>query len=191
MVYIVIFVVILFLPLYFNVYLYNSIKDKRFYFALYLFGFLKILDGFITKRAEGGFYIHYRKNKAIVIDNDLVKLIEGNSFNFFSLILIKYLYLSLDIGIKNPNLTIILMNLFTHYINLGKYIEYNYPYYKSNVNLNVFSVNKNYISIKIKLTFCLNIFCIVKALITNIISRGVKSAKKYAKTWKCNIKSNR
>ncbi len=182
MIYIVILFVILFLPLYFSVYLYNSIKDKRFYFAIYLFGFIKVIDGYVTKRNEGGIYIHVFSNKALVIDSDAIKLIEGSSFNFFSLILIKYLYLSLDIGIKNPNLTIILMNLFTYYINMGKYIEYNYPYYKSSVNLNVFNVNENYLSIKSKITFCLNIFCIVKALITNIISRGVKSAKKFSKT---------
>lgn len=181
MIFIAILIIIIFLPLYVSVYLYNNSKDKRIYFAIYLFNFIKILDGYTTPRKLGGIYIHLFKDKAYVLDLETIKRLEGGSINFASIITIKNLYFSLDFGIKNANLVSILIIIFTFYINLGNFIKYNYPYFKSNVNLNVLNTDKNYIASKLSLTFCFNIFCIVVKIITNIISRGVKSEKKYSK----------
>ena len=178
-----IFIIILFIPFYISVYLYHNDKDKRIYFAIYLFKFVKILDGYTTRRKLGGIYIHLFKDTAYVLDINTLKRLEGGSHNFISAITYKNLYFSLDFGIKNTNLVIILMNLFYHYINLGNFLKYNYPYFTSYVNLNVFNEEKNYISSKLSLTFCFNIFCILIKLITNIIRRGDKGAKKYAKAW--------
>ncbi len=182
MILLAIFIILIFFPLYFSVYLYNNYKDERIYFAVYLFNFIKIVDGYTTKRKAGGIYIHVFNNKAIVLDENAIKLIEGGSFNFLSAILIKSSYLSLDFGIKNAYLVGILLNLFYFYINLEKFLEYNYPYYKGYVNLNLYEKDINYISFKLSISFCFNIFCILLKLITNVIKKGVKSAKKFSKT---------
>ncbi|MBR2377420.1 MAG: hypothetical protein IKA85_06620 [Clostridia bacterium] len=182
MILLAIILIIIFLPLYISVYLYNNSKDKRIYFAIYLFNAIKLLDGYTTPRKLGGIYIHVFKDKAYVLDIETIKRLEGGSVNFFSAITPTNLYFSLDFGIKNANLVSLLLILFNTYINLGKFIKDKYPYFNSYANLNVYSIDKNYLSSKISLTFCFNIFCILVKIITNIISRGVKSEKKYFKT---------
>ena len=82
---------LLFIPFYISVYLYHNDKDKRIYFAIYLFKFVKILDGYTTRRKLGGIYIHLFKDKAYVLDINTLKRLEGGSHNFISAITYKNL----------------------------------------------------------------------------------------------------
>ena len=58
---------ILILPFILTFYGYLSVKGKRLYFALYLFGKIKLVSGYLKRRDKGGFYIHLSENLAIII----------------------------------------------------------------------------------------------------------------------------
>ena len=186
MVFLAIFVTIIFLPIYISVYLYYDNKGKRLYFAIYLFNFVKILDGYVNRRKNGGVYVHVTETKAYVIDSELIKQLEGGSINVFPTLTLKNLTITLDIGNKNGQIVSILFVIFSLIIKCGRVIEHELPYLNLVTNLNIHDVNENFLALKSKTVICFNLFCILIKIFANLIKRGKQSAKKFAKTWKRN-----
>ena len=179
MVLLLVIIIILFLPIFLSVYLYYEGLDKRLYFAIYLFSFIKILDGYIKIRKLGGFYIHVTEEKAIILDYKSILNFEKGSFNIQSALSLVNFNLITDIGIKSFN-TITIFLFFKTLTNiLGKVFTCTKPYFELKNNLNIIDVNENLINIKCSFTLYFNIFCILLKLIANVIKRGTKYVKKH------------
>ena len=63
---------ILILPFVLTFYGYYNVEGKRLYFALYLYGKIKLISGYVKLRNKGGFYIHLSENKTLQLFIGLV-----------------------------------------------------------------------------------------------------------------------
>lgn len=174
-----VFVVALLLifPFVFSVYGYYVTNFKRLYFALYLFGKIKVISGYIKLRKKGGIYIHLTENKAIIIDINTLKKLNGgpNYINYFQF---NSLYLIVDCGIKNLNILFIALSVIFRLKDYSKTLSENNKYPKIIVDFNLYNENSNIKSIKFKLFGAFNLICILQSIIANYKSVGVKYVKR-------------
>ncbi len=177
-----IFTLILIIPIFISVYLYYDHIDKRLYFAFYFYGVFKISAGYVVKRKRGGYYIH-TKNKAYVFDYKALKNIKTSELELASAFLLKTINLYCDIGIKNINLLINTVFVFRFLQNFSKFYTNKYKYLNYFFELNVSDTQNTITKIQLKTEFCFNLLGIVIKLIANLIIKGAKNEKKYAKTW--------
>ena len=171
-----IIVLIIILPIVLSLYLFLDFTNKKLYFGIYLFGFIKILSGYVNVRDKGGFYLHISNNKAIIIDNSTLQKIGGgtsfiNAFQFSEIVLIT------DVSLNNIKLifSILFVNKIGQIINKIIYSNNKLPKIRSNVL--ILSDLEKVFNLKCKAVLSFNILCIVKSLIANSISKGVSYAK--------------
>ena len=169
-----IIIFILFLPFFISFYIYFDKNVKRLYFAIYIFGFIKLTSGYVKPRNAFSFYLHL-KNKAIIIDKNILKLFDGN-FNVFNVIQLKSLQVYLDISTNNENSVAVVFLLNSLFNILSKCV-----YSKNYILSPRYSIKLKYekpnFSLKVKCTLFFNLFCITCNLITNYIIKGVYNAK--------------
>ena len=175
---IVIFLLINFIPIFTSVYLYYNSEDKRLYFAVYLYRFIKLASGYIVKRSYGGYYIHTFKNKAFIITLKDIITLEKGSHSYSKAFTLTKFYLLNDVGKKNLNIVYFFTSL-TYLANKYKPVFYEtMPFIEYKIDLNLYLEEENLISSKTSLTFYFTIFCIVKLFIANVIKKGVEYAKR-------------
>lgn len=168
---------ILILPLIFSVYFYYDNDNKRVYFAVFIFGYFKILSGYIKGRIKGGIYIHLSEKRAIIVRLSALKNI-GNGPNFLKVISVNSLYYLIDVGtqyvwlltyfsvlVKNTHAFASIFDSLGYYFNLF-------------ADLNVYQEEIGLKSIKFKLKLSFNLIGIIILFITNYISKGIKNAKR-------------
>lgn len=171
-----IIIFIVFLPINTKIFLLYDSKNQKLYFKILFFNFLTIFCGYLNKRENGGFYLHYSNRNA--------KIIEFNGFdgNFFNLpsFFIKKINYELIVKNKADNFLLIsqILNGLALISNIiGKVI--NIDNYRGDFILK--ESKKSNVIFDLELNFYFNIFSILQYLITNIIKKGVKYAKKQ---WK-------
>ena len=157
---------ILILPFVLTFYGYYNVEGKRLYFALYLYGKIKLISGYVKLRNKGGFYIHLSENKAIIIDIKTLQKLSGGP-NYFNDIEFNELYLITDVGVKNVKVlyTVLCVNsAIKNFACITKARGF-LPEIKS--DLNIYNQNDCLKSIKAKFIFSLNLICILKSVIAN------------------------
>jgi hypothetical protein len=157
---------ILILPLILTFYGYLSVKGKRLYFALYLFGKIKLISGYVKLRDKGGFYIHLSDSKAIIIDINTLKKLSGGP-NLFSDVEFDELYLITDLGVKNFSLLYTVLTVNSAIKNFACITKARGFLPKIISDLNIYNQNDGLKSIKIKFIFSFNLVCILKSIIAN------------------------
>ncbi len=175
MLYIIVLLIVIFIfPLFITSYIYVDTKLKKLFFAIYLFGFIKILDGYVTKRELGGFYIHI-KNKAIIIDDVFFNRIKGEQSMLKAFHLTN---LNSQINLSTNSFYILYFTILLNFIkNIAfKYLNKTYFLQSPKVDVNVTTGNF-ILQAKIKINILFNLFCITYAFITNYISKEVKNVK--------------
>ncbi len=178
-----IIVLILILPIILSMYGCYCVSQKRFYFAIYLFGFIKIFSGYVKSRAKGGFYIHLSENKAIIIDYNTIKKLSGGP-NYFSKIQLKSLYVILDSGIKNINLLFFIYSVMSAIKNYAVISTNSGKITKIKTDINVYNTQETIKYIKIKAVLMLNLICILQSIIANAKVVGEKYVKRKKKQFK-------
>lgn len=168
--------IIIVLPIIVSSYFYFNNNLKRLYFAIYIFGFIKLISGYFKVRNKGGFYLHLSKNKAIIIDFSIIKKLNGGP-NYLSDFSINKLFIESDISIIKTKLLFssIYLNYFTSIISKIIYESGYMPEITS--NLNIILDNDDIFSLKFKIIFSFNLVCILKSLIANAKNVGVKYVK--------------
>ncbi|MBR6737579.1 MAG: hypothetical protein IKL82_04360 [Clostridia bacterium] len=158
--------IILFIPIFITTYIFYDDSAKRLYFAFYLFGFIRIVSGYVKGRNRGGFYIHISNEKAIIIDTKTIKGLNGGKgiTSSFSLFSISYVF---DVGLKNLNELIAFYGVYTLTNTILQTKLYNRSHVDFNPNFNVYTDFDDLKAIKLKLGVFFNLFCIVRAIIAN------------------------
>ena len=130
-------IVLLIFPICINVKAFFSLKDKKIYFLIQLFGFIKILGGYITFD-KVGIVLHLSDKKAVILFYSKLLNVKDKIKPLKDYHLVKFNYV-LDIGLKNE---IFLSVLFANFLNtltnvLGQVIVSKKPYFdcKSKINL--------------------------------------------------------
>ena len=178
-----IMVLLLIFPFVLSVYAYYDVKLKRVYFAIYLFGKIKIISGYVKLRKKGGVYVHLTEDKALIIDINTLKKLSGGP-DYLSNIQLSEVYLITDCGIKNINLLFLILTINSSIKNYAIIND------KSNVlpkivsDLNVYNQIDALKSIKIKILLAFNLVCILKSIIANYKSVGVKYVKRKKREFK-------
>ena len=171
---IVLLILIMIFPLILTNYIYFDTNDKKLYFAVYLFDFIKIGDGYITKRSLGGFYVHI-KNKAIIIDDVILNSLRGGES------MLKAFHLTT----LNAFVNLTTDNFYIYYLTMAlnlskniafKFLDNNYFLQKPKISVNVIT-GKFSIQVKTRFKILFNLFCITCNLITNYIDKGVQNVK--------------
>ena len=184
MVWIVFFVtVLLIIPFFITVYGCYFNEEKRLYFALYLFGFIKIISGYVKTRSKGGFYIHLSDNIAFIIDYTTIKKLSGGP-DLFSYVQLQFLYLVIDCGIKNAKLLFIINSILVTLRTIAKISTNDGKITKITTDMNVYDTQESLKFIKIKTVLCFNAVCILQSLIANAKNIGEKYVKRKKKEFK-------
>ena len=165
------FIILLFLPIFIKAYLYYNPTDKKLYFAIYLFNYIKIIAGYITKRELGGIYIHMR-NRAIILDENFFNKHKKDKISLKTFKIDK-ISLFFDMGYESANTIFLTYAL----LNLTNIISKNSKTTKIYTYLNVYNENQKIISVYSSFSFHFNIFGIVKGIFANFISKGENYAK--------------
>jgi len=160
---IIVFSILIF-PLFISVKACIIFNDKKLYFTLQLFGFIKLLGGYV-ELGKDGLIIHLSKNKAIIIEKKNL-LSVGKKFKpLKDYHVIKFVFL-LEIGAKNRELIALESAFIVNYISeIAKWIIYNKkPYVNYSGNVNMYQDTDN-INIFIDTVFLLNLLMILLSLI--------------------------
>lgn len=167
---------ILIVPLAFSVYFHFEKSLNKVYFAIYVFGFIRLVSGYISKRKLGGFYVHLSSKKALILQlNSILKL--ESDFSFLSVISINNIYLSTSIGFKSATLLTFATTLTTAIQTTSKIIEDNGYGKRVVADLIVYNEDKLLKSIKMKVKFSFNLISIVIIFIANYISKVKNNVK--------------
>lgn len=171
-----------FLPFVIKTLCFYDVNSKRVYFAVYLYGFIKILSGYVKLRKKGGVYIHLSDNLALIVDMNTLKTLKSGGFNFAKIIFPKSIFVLYDIGLNSPLIytTIIPINSF-----LNSLFYSGSEFFESvdlKIKTNLYETNDKLFGIKLKTVSCFNFICIINELIANFISKlknnkGVSNAK--------------
>ena len=161
-----ILVLLLILPFILTFYGYYDIKSKRLYFALYLYGKIKVISGYVKGRKKGGFYIHLSEYKAVIIDVNTLKKISGGP-DYFSNIEFEKFYMITDVGVKNINFLFLILNVNSALINFAKITKAKGFLPKIVSDVNIYNQNENLMSIKVKFICSFNFVCILKSIFAN------------------------
>ena len=168
---------ILILPLVFSLYLYYDKLRKKLFFAIYIFGLVKVLSGYVSNRIKGGVYIHLSQKKAIIIKLSALKNI-GNGPNYLTVINLSSIYFLIDVGIKSASILTVIYSIVKNVQSLSKLLNINGSLIKIKTDLNVYPIDLSLISVKIKLKITFNLISILVLLIANYISKGIKNVKR-------------
>lgn len=181
MYYIVLFItLILIAPVFITAYFYFNVNEKRLYFALYLFGGIKLFSGYVKERIKGGVYVHLSNNKALIIDLSYLKKSRnnGNIIGVFSLVNLRII---VDVGILRFGELFISLFINKTLNVLFKIINDNK---KSTSEVNVIYEELGFMGVKVKIILCFNLICILTELIANAINKGVSYVKAKSKLFK-------
>ena len=86
--YMAVFVIggILIFPIITSLYFFVDFNAKKFYFAIYLFGLIKVFNGYVKVRDLKSVYLHASNNKAYIIDLTVFKNMQSGA-NYFNVII--------------------------------------------------------------------------------------------------------
>lgn len=166
--------IIFIFPLILTIYIYFDTKIEKVFFAVYIFGFIKIVDGYITKRDLGGVYIHF-KNKAIIVDEFNFNSIQGGKSVFKLLQVIAFdSYINLSTNSFSLYYLTILLNFIKNitFNFLNSRLILQTP--KASVDL---TLGQFELQVKWRVKILFNLFCITYYFITNYIIKGVQNVK--------------
>ena len=168
---ILILIFILFFPIVVTVYVYFDTKNKKLYFAIYIFKILKIFSGYACVRKKGGFYIHF-KNKAVIIDKNTFKNFNGNAG------IIKYVqplsfFAVSETGCDEFSL-FFLSIIRAAFGVLYAVLKNNMPFIDLRLDCNVYTYKKGICDLKTEASFCFNVFCIIMGTFAEIINKKEK-----------------
>ena len=184
MVYLAFFIALIFvLPLVISVYIYYDNINKRLFIAIYLFKYIKLLTGYIIPREIGGFYFHISNKKAIIIDKDILEKLKGGP-DFLPKIAVFNCYSIIDSGTKSD---VWLSFLFFGYTILREFnciLSNNVKYLSLKSDLNVYLVEENLLSIKLRIVFSFNFLSILYKFFGSLIIRGINNVKKQSEKAK-------
>ncbi len=168
---------ILVLPLIISLYFYYDVNVKKVYFAIYIFGFLKVISGYISKRNEGGIYLHLTDKKAFILKLNSLKGL-GDGPKLIKVISINSIYLSLDLGVKNANLITIVYSILSFINCYSRVSFYHGKYTNIYTNFNVLNEDFGFKTIKIKLKLSFNLISILILMLKNYLIKEIKNAKR-------------
>lgn len=166
------------MPIFISVYAYFDTHSKKLFFSIYIFGFIKIISGYVCSRKKGGVYVHV-KNKAYIIDFQALKNLNSGS-RVMPQFIINNLYLQVNISSTNFY-GIFLPILFT---NIAKNLLFILEKQNNVKNSKIFTnicFNDFSLSISFRFTVIFNLFCIISKAFTNYIIKGENYAKKRKK----------
>ena len=161
---------ILLVPIFITTYFYYDNSVKKLYFSLFIFGFIPIISGYLTKRNKGGFYLHL-KNKAIIFDEQLFKSFKGGDGGIVKAFSIRKAYLILDVGVKNLNTIFIANSFFTVLSSVYSVIKSTSSGVELEKTLNIYCDNTEFKAFKLKLVVFFNFLSIGFVIIANYKNR--------------------
>jgi hypothetical protein len=167
---------ILIVPLVFSVYFHFEKSLNKGYFAIYIFGFIRLVSGYVCRRKDGGLYVHFSDKKALILQLYFIKKLESD-FSFLSVISINNIYLSTSIGFKSAMLLTFATTLTTAIQTTSKIIEDNGYGKRVVADLIVYNEDKLLKSMKMKFKFSFNLISIVIIFIANYISKVKSNVK--------------
>ena len=167
---------ILIVPLAFSVYFHFEKSLNKVYFAIYVFVFIRLVSGYISKRKLGGFYVHLSSKKAFILQLNFIKKLESD-VSYFNAISIHDIYLSSSLGLKNVTVLALAMVLTTAIQNVSKIFDNNGYGKRIIADLIVYNEDKLLKSMKMKVKFSFNLISIVIIFIANYISKVKNNVK--------------
>lgn len=162
--------IILIFPLFLNLQIYYSANLKRVYFAIDLFGMLKIISGYIEIIKEG-VCIHLTKNKAIIIENKQL-LGVGEKVKPLKDYHIIRVHSLTEIGLAKNNLAAFSAAFILNYINqtLDWYFYHDKPYLVLDNKIN-YHEDENVLNLYMKSTIIFNLLMILLSIIKIIMEK--------------------
>ena len=161
---------ILLIPIFITTYFYYDNCANKLFFSLYLFGVVRVVSGYLTKRNKGGFYLHI-KNKAIIIDAQLFKSFRGGDSGAVKAFSIRKAYLILDVGVKNLSTIFIANSFFTVLSSVYSLIKSTSSGVELEKTLNIYCDNTEFKAFKLKLVVFFNFLSICFMIIANYKNR--------------------
>ncbi len=145
---------ILIAPLIFSVYFYYDNSVRKAYFAIYLFGFIKLINGYTSIRKAGGTFIHISNKKALIFELKSIKGIESGP-KLLKAITINSFYFSVYLGVDSASFLMLANLIIISIQNFAKINDKNGGYSKINADLIVYNENLTLkaINFKVKVTF--------------------------------------
>ena len=169
-------VILMILPFIVSLYFYVDVINKKAFFAIYIFNFIKVFSGYTNLRKKGGIDLHVSNKKAIILDKKLFKKFSGETsfFNAFNLYSVDFI---VDVSFDNTALlyTVLFSNNIVSIISKITYLNSRLLKVKSSINLMVDT--SNVLNVKGSVIVAFNIICIVKTIFANSINKGVSYAK--------------
>ena len=168
---IIVFSIIIF-PIFIKVWFNFSLKEKKLFFTITLFGFLKIISGYAEQIKEG-FAVHITKKKAIIIEYknilDMRKKVKPlKDYHFIKLHTIT------EIGSSNSTmLPFVISNLAGFIDNFSCWFLYNFkPYLDVNNKIFVFE-GEDRLEVFCKLNAVFNLMMVVISLFKILMEKMI------------------
>ncbi len=172
---VLIIVGLLIFPIITSLYFFVDFNLKKVFFAVFIFGKIKIISGYFKFRDTDSLYLHISNSKAIIIELSLFNNIKGN-VSFLKIFNIDLVEFYIDLGLLNAKIITIIMLLYNNFIAIAPNLDL---IYGVNSKLNVtFNKYNSFASLKLKVRFQFNLACIVFYIIANIISVGEYNVKR-------------
>ncbi len=171
-----IIVCLLIFPIITSLYFYVDFTLKKVYFAIFLFGKLKLISGYLKVRDNTSVYLHVSDSKAFIVDLSYIKKMSNGS-NFSKIFNVDLFDVYIESSLLYPNITFMLLSFYNVLSPL--FLQFDKLYgVKINFNLLIDDSKNSINSLKFKIRIQFNLFSIVLRLIANIISVGENNVKR-------------
>ncbi len=176
---ILVFTILIF-PIFLNIKIVANYTNKKMYFLLEIFGFIKIISGYMQLR-KNVIIIHLSDNKAIlfeIIDLDGIKKKFKPIMDYHFISLETLTELGNEKNLINPLCIAFITNYFLSFIRWG--LLNKKPYLKFNNNFNVYE-NENKLNFYGKTLITLNLLMVLLSVIKIILEKIIYGYRKNAR----------
>lgn len=162
--------VIIIFPLYINVYFIFILDDKKAYFSINIFGFIKLLSGYIEVENKN-LVVHLNKNKAVIYQITSYELMKKKFKPLRDYHILKF-NSNIDIGIAESTMSAVTICFILNYIEqfINWLIFNRKPYVINNNKFNIYE-GKDVFNAYISCTIVLNLLMIIISIIKIIMEK--------------------
>ena len=157
-------------PIFFNINCYASLKERKIFFCLTLFNFLKIAGGYIEYLYDG-IFIHYTNTKAYLITNKKIFGLQKKFKPLKDYTIIRW-NMAIDYGCGHNIMQCCTISfLLCYVIEQIKWFLYNSkPYLETNNKINVYKEEK-FLKIYLNFTFIFNVLMVIISVIKILMEK--------------------